>query len=293
MRATTAHRSVHVGREDVVDCRARCPICGSDAPREAVAPLQRDPDIDFLACRRCRGTSASHMPAAGFLERYYAGYHDGRSARVTFGDSRRFARHVVSSLPEMRGSVRILDFGGGDGTLAVAIARRLLEGRATNIDITVADWSEGVVDTGDARIHIDACRTIDSAAGNCDLVLASAVLEHVPDLRTLLPALVARVRPGGVLYVRTPYIVPLRKLVAVDVGFPAHVHDLGSDFWSALGQWFPSPLRTIVSRPSPVAASWRREPLRALTSYVLKIPGRVSRAWPFVGGWEAVLERPA
>jgi len=293
VRATTAHRSVHVGADDVVDCRARCPICGSDERRKRIAPLQRDPDIDFLACRRCHGTSASHMPTAGFLQRYYAGYHDGRSARVTFGDSLRFARHVVSSLPEMRGSVRILDFGGGDGTLAIAIARRLLEGRATNIDITVVDWSEAVADAGDPRIRVDACRTIDDVAGDFDLVLASAVLEHVPDLRTLLPALVARVARRGVLYVRTPYVVPLRRLLPVDVGFPAHVHDLGSDFWHALDTWLPSPLRTIVSRPSPVAASWRHDPLRALVSHVLKVPGRVSRSWPFVGGWEAVLERPA
>jgi SAM-dependent methyltransferase len=291
MRITTAHRSAHVGSDDLIDCRARCPICGHDGPRKPIVRLQRDPDIHLLACALCRGSSASYMPAAAYLERYYGGYHDGRNAAVTFSDAGRFARRVVASLPEKSTgrTFRLLDFGGGDGTLAVAIARRL---RESNVEITVVDWGRPV-DPGDARIRIESCPAIDGAAGTYDLVLASAVLEHVPDLHSLLPALAAKMRSGGFLYARTPYVVPLRKLLPLDVGFPAHVHDLGSSFWLTLTKWFPSPMRTVVSRPSPVAASWRHEPLRALAAHILKAPAHVNRSWPFVGGWEVLLERPS
>jgi ubiquinone/menaquinone biosynthesis C-methylase UbiE len=39
----------------------------------------------------------------------------------------RLARHVLRAMPALRGStaLRILDFGGGDGSLAVAIAKYL------------------------------------------------------------------------------------------------------------------------------------------------------------------------
>jgi SAM-dependent methyltransferase len=294
MRLTTAHHSVHVGGEDVTDCRACCPICGDDGIRKQIVPLQHDPDIGMLVCRHCRGTSASHMPTDRFLERYYTSYHDGRSARVTFFDTERFATHVVAALPNAwkSSALRILDFGGGDGTLAVAIAERLLAARATAVDITVVDWNEPVV-VPDARMRIDAVRTIEECAGQYDLVIASAVLEHVPDLRMLLPKLISRMRFGGLLYARTPYAIPLRKLLPfVDVGYPAHVHDLGRDFWETLPGRFPA-LRVVISRPSLVASPWRRDPLRALAAHVMKFPSRIMHKWPFVGGWEVVLESVA
>jgi SAM-dependent methyltransferase len=287
IRATTAHRSVHVGHDDVIERTARCPICGDEGARRPVVLLQNNPDIRLLVCRRCHGASASHMPTAGFLQRYYARYHEGRGARVTFADSARFAKHITDLLPRV--PTRILDFGGGDGTLSVAVAQRLLETTAS-IDITVIDWSEPVV-TPDSRIRIDAARTIGERADEYDLIIASAVLEHIPDLQALLPQLTARIRPGGLLYARTPYIVPLRRVLPVDVGYPAHVHDLGRDFWDALPTWLPAPLRTLLSRPSLVAASWRRQPLRALAAHLMKFPTHVSRRWPFVGGWEVIMER--
>lgn len=294
MRLTTAHRSVHVGDTDVIDARTRCPICGNADERKRIAPLQRDPDIDLFECRHCHGTSASHMPTDAFLDRYYSSYHDGRDARVTFFDAARFADHVFSAFRAAAKSpaLRMLDFGGGDGTLAVAVAQRLLAAGATTCDITIVDWHEPVA-VRDARIRIKAVRDIEEAAGEFELVIASAVLEHVPDLRTLLPRLIARVAPGGLLYARTPYSVPLIRLFPFDVGYPAHVHDLGREFWDTLPSWMPVPLRTRISRPSLVASPWRGDPLRALVAHVLKFPARLIRQWPFVGGWEVVLERVA
>jgi len=47
--------------------------------------------------------------------------------RITLGSEKRFAlrilRHV--KIDESRDPVRILDFGGGDGTIAIEIAQRL------------------------------------------------------------------------------------------------------------------------------------------------------------------------
>jgi SAM-dependent methyltransferase len=145
---------------------------------------------------------------------------------------------------------------------------------------------------------------LEDAPGEFSLVLASAVLEHVPDLRDVLERLFARVAPGGFLYIRTPYVVPLaRWLPGADLGFPAHVHDLGSEFWGRLPAVFNLPLTCLFSRPSPVAASWRRDPLRAAAASLLKLPALVEarlsapsrqhRFWPWAGGWEALYRWPA
>ena len=61
------------------------------------------------------------------LRSYYAEYYSGTSLRHTMHKTERFARHALRAMPDLNESkpLRILDFGGGDGSLAVAIARLL------------------------------------------------------------------------------------------------------------------------------------------------------------------------
>lgn len=266
------------------------------------------------------------MPTGAALEAYYARYYvaardpgpagdtdpsDGGTASVTFDEPVRFARMLADATPWIhRGALRVLDFGGGDGTLAAAVASELLaRGRAAAVDVTIADPTPARP-SYDARIVVSSVPSLDDVVGHFDLVIASAILEHIPALGAAARALFARVDPGGAFYARTPYWAPFAALLPhVDLTFPGHVHDLGPEFWNAVTSTFGIPADVAASRPSIVETSLRRAPVRTAAATVLKAPGRLEAAlrpgawrrplWPWVGGWEVVLrfhgapERPA
>ena len=135
--------------------------------------------------------------------------------------------------------------------------------------------------------------------GSFDLIIASASLEHVPDLRTTLLALLAAMKHGGRFYARTPYMVPLIRLaehfgVRIGFGYPAHLFDLGVGFWNRLPQTLglEGSIRIFASRPSIVESTFSSAPLRSLLAYMLKWPGYIfGERYRLVGGWEIVMER--
>jgi len=243
------------------------------------------------------------MPSPEYLEAYYGSYYEGKEEKVTFSGKDRFAAHLLRALPVSWGGehVRILDFGGGDGALAIAVAVRLLERFPQgSFDITVVD-RETPAPSPDKRIRIAQRNSLQETEELQDMVLASAVLEHIPDLHPILHALANRIGPGGLFYARTPYALPFARIFpALDLTWPAHVHDLGSGFWNCFVDLFGLQARYLASRPSLVASSWREEPLRALVAHSLKLPAsleaalsppsRKRRFWHLVGGWEVLLQ---
>lgn len=244
------------------------------------------------------------MPREDVLESYYAGYYDGHEADVTFSAPARFARHLVRRLPadSFRETVRLLDYGGGDGSLAKAVAFRLIAlGRARAADVLVVDFADHERSQGDGvRIEHQSPRV--PIAGHYDLVLASAILEHIPSLRPVLQTLYSAMAPAGWFYARTPYALPLARVFPrLDLAFPAHVHDMGSEFWNRFADTFQWDARVIVSRPSVVAGSIAADPVRTLAAVMLKAPAhlenwlsprtRVRRTWNLVGGWEVLLQK--
>lgn len=299
----------HLAPADLIDRTSECPVCGGRAPRPAVFRLQTAPDIHMLACRACGAASASHMPTAAYLERYYASYYraEEQNQQVTFAEPERFARHILRGTGSRRWGelVRILDFGGGDGTLALALADRLLaersEGFERRVEIRLMDFPAPRA-AADPRVRISHRRPDQPVEGAHELVLASGVLEHVPEVRPLLSALFAALAPGGFLYARTPYGLPFTRLFPdLDLTYPGHVHDMGHRFWSRVVETFGWPARCLASRPSLVESSLRRQPLRTAAAYMFKLPARIEgllspasrieRTWTLVGGWEAVLQK--
>ena len=111
--------------------------------------------------------------------------------------------------PHLQGpSLRILDFGGGDGAIASAFAKQLLLLKApdvSQVDITVVDPSEAVPQPSQDAISMQKCRTIDEVSGRFQLVIASASLEHIQRPVNELRKLTALLDPGGIFYARTPY----------------------------------------------------------------------------------------
>jgi hypothetical protein len=266
-----------------------------------VLQLQQSPEVKLLACLRCGGSSASRNPTYECLARYYSGYFSTGREQVTFDLSpRRFANHIlglISLLPQER--VRILDFGGGDGTLSLAAAKLLIERGTRAVEIDIVDFQQSPV-CGIEGVSISRAQsTLELGSRQYELVLASAIVEHLAEPREELVRLLAALAPGGCLYARTPWILPVLRGLSqlgmnVDFTFPAHLHDLGRNFWNRILSFLPLDAQAYRIRhaaPSIVETGFSRAPVRTLAAYALKAPARLFPSWPFVGGWEVVFER--
>jgi len=196
--------------------------------------------------------------------------------------------------------IRILDFGGGDGSLSILIAGQLTNsGSCPGASIDVIDYARSAT-PADRRIAIRHADSLDDVAPlKYDLVLASSIMEHIPDARTEFERLFRAIAPGGRMYARTPWIAPLfaclkRFSLSFDFTFPAHVHDFGKAFWEGLTDRMgldSTYLRLTHSRPSPVESGFREAPLRTTAAYLLKAPWYLwPRSYDFVGGWEVMFE---
>lgn len=304
IRATCFHAGAHLDSTELEPPVSSCPLCLAEGPRMAVFPLQRDPDVDLLSCPSCGGRSASRMPSPAALRSYYADYYGGseEEEKVTFDAPARLAGRIVhgsfSTVP--RRPVDVLDFGGGDATISREIARFLLDAGVPAVRILLVDLVEEVRPSDSDRVEIRRAASVrDTQAKAFDIVLASAILEHVPDARADLVALLSALRPGGTFYARTPSVAPMLKaaqMVGIDLDFtfPAHVHDLGQNFWETILDRLPldASFEIVESRPSIVETTLSRHPLRTIAAHALKAPWRVfGRAWAFVGGWEVFVRR--
>lgn len=300
MRATLYHESRHLTEGELDAGDDSCPLCGATGPRRVVVPIQRDPDVDLLACSVCGAASASRMPTDAALEAYYDAYYDPDGEHVTVDGVARFGAHIAALAGPGYGTYRVLDFGGGDGSIAIDVARRCIRGDVTNADVIVVDFHEPAACP--PSVHARTVRDIDDAPGAFDLIIASAILEHVPAAGATLSALVSRLAPGGTFYARTPWMAPLARLTGrIDLSYPGHVHDLGAPFWDAAVQRMPFDLEVIASRPSIIENAFAEHPSRAAIAWVLKAPAHAQRrlalhrwlpTWPLVGGWEVAWRRP-
>jgi SAM-dependent methyltransferase len=304
MKATLCHPGMHLDQAKLTAADGRCPICRSQAPRHAAALIQQEPPVYLLSCPDCLGCSASHMPKAEVLDGYYGGYYHGDGPRITLAQVNRFVDNLlrVVSFERNTTALRVLDFGGGDGTLGLALARKLLaQDPRRLVHFTLVDYQTPRAVHSDDRLMVWHERHLDCVKGPFDVVLASAVLEHIPDLNGILRQLFAMLAPLGWFYARTPYAAPLKRLLPqFDLTYPGHVHDLGAPFWNRVPATFEQRLRLVVSRPSLIETHWLRQPARTISAWLMKLPARLELAilpfprtpwWRLVGGWEVVLQR--
>jgi SAM-dependent methyltransferase len=289
----------HLSESETYPAVSECPICGYTGPRQSRAPIQKQPRVDLLLCGRCSGLSASQMPTQGVLDRMYASYYAERDQeRVIFQNPSRLARHIISMIDigSDRGEIRIIDFGGGDGAVSLRIGQSMAAATHRTVRVEVVDYvTEMPRRSGDVEVAF--VRDLIHVHSSCDLIVASAVFEHVPGLGAILPALAQKLKPGGYLYARTAYNLPLMLVFGLHMPYPAHVHDLGDAFWGNLPNWFPLPVKLVYSRPGMVEADLRQDFLRAAASWCLKLPAQIECLWTrhpifkFYGGWEVLLQR--
>ncbi len=304
MKATLFHRSAHMSEQDLLEPATACPFCAS-ANRRPIALVQEEPEVVLLNCSNCHGASASRMPKPKALEDYYSHYYDDKDEKITLDTPDRMACHIQRYAGPSMGNlcgreVSVLDYGGGDGSISIRLAFKLLEQGARKVSIALVDYDRTTIDASDHRILISRPENLEEISGlSMDLVIASAVIEHVPEPRKVLASLFSSLKPGGVFYARTPYVTPLSKLTKVfglrfDFTYPAHVHDLGARFWNNITNVLPlvGQYQAIRSTPSIVETTFGQHFLRTLAAHILKIPGYVFKeSYGLVGGWEIFIQR--
>lgn len=280
----------------------RCPLCDDDGPRSGSLVLQHDPPVTLSTCGRCHGSSASRMPSEAFTRALYdpARYASGLLRQPALTD--RFGRHLAALLrvPADR-DLDILDYGGNDGGLSRALVRAMRSrGHRGQLRCTVVDLFERP-DTPEVTFRTTPWFSETDA--RFDLVLASAVLEHLTDFRPVVARLLELCRPGALFYGRTPYEASLHRwLPGYAIRWPRHVHDLGPRFFGRLLPLYGYRGSVVHSQPSPAETSLRSHPARTLAAHLLKVPaalearirgpasiGEHGALWTLVGGWEATL----
>jgi hypothetical protein len=285
-----------------IDASQHCPICGYTGRRDRRRVIQKEPHILLLFCPRCFGLSASQMPKREVMDTIYKSYYEQhKQERVIFSNSSRLARHIVSMIEvSANGSdgVRITDFGGGDGSISLKVGALISAQTQRLIRVQVVDYvEESPVRRG--SVNIEYVRELRDSHQDCDLIIASAVFEHIPDLALVLPELIGKLRIGGALYARTAFNLPLMRLFGLDMNYPAHVHDLGDEFWGNLPKWLSVPVEIVRSGPGIVETGFRKNFIRTAAAYCLKLPSRIECLWTrhpifkLYGGWEVVMRRIA
>ena len=274
-------------------------MCAYAGKRPPVIVLQRDPPVYLLECR-CGCMSASRMPQPEVLSGYYSRYYAATGGTATFDGSDRFARHlfrVLSGVP--KNDLRILDFGGGvDATISRSLARQFTAAGTRHVEIALVDYNASCQrDWGAATV--DCYRTWQEAGGGFDLVIASAVVEHIPYPRDTILGLLNALGAHGRAYFRTPNVASIVQLagrfgVNIDFTYPAHLHDMGQAFWENLpaSLGIDGDFSLIRSRPSIAETEFRAHPSRTAIAHTFKLPWLLLRSrYTMVGGWEAVIAR--
>lgn len=303
------HSSWHLRESELEAVLDVCVFCGGAHFRH-VALVQQNPDISFRLCTRCLAASASRLPKEDVLDRYYRGSYEGlpshkeAMSRIASPENRcRIGRHILNLVPELSrrgGSFSILDFGASDGAIALGIAQTLLDSGVEKVRVALVDYERCPASVlPRPGISIEWFDSLDKVKSVFDLVIASAVIEHVRypenDIRTLLRSL----SPGGTFYCRAPWMLPVHRLLSTffirqDLLYPAHLHDLGAHFWNGYFNEICEQhgCKVILSRPSIVETLYKEHFFRTLFASLMKMPSMISRKYPLVGGWEVAVRKP-
>ncbi len=301
-------KASEIKEDNLIDVN-ECGICSSTSFTKLIN-YSTNPEINYIKCRRCGAVTFDKILKQDAIDELYASdtqyYKDDESVEsggnITFYGSSRFAKHVLKKyIPNKDDGFRILDFGGGDGELAYAVARELYKKcKYKHAEIVVVDYTSKLYNTKNRRVKMSSAFPLESIEDGekFDIIIASGVIEHIPCPGADIKRLFSLLNKNGLLYFRTPYIYPLRRDLAkvgieYDTLYPAHIWDLGGKWWRDLPNHvgYNDKIRMISSRPSIVEKSFRSHFFIALASYMLKAPWFVCHFWPYVGGWEAIYSK--
>ena len=295
----------HLTDEDVY-LQNQCQFCDSTfEEKDRSIKLQESPTIWMIECANCKLGTGESLPFEEAVTKLYDPAHYQATLTGNTAISNRLAKKIISAVSyENEKAYSILDFGGGNGVLCDEV-RKLLMCTYPNITIEKAV----VVDVFDSvsfdDIAFQSLTEFESnASKSYDIVIASAVLEHLTDAQPKLTKLLDIIKPAGVFYARTPYELPLAKLpLKYKTSWPVHLHDMGASFWEYIADIHSQEFTVIKSNTSTLETSFKTKPLYSLVALLLKLPSYLETStikkafkysgvlWPYIGGWEVIFKK--
>lgn len=201
-----------------------CCLCGSEARLPLSRHDRRLKRLTTVVCAGCGLIRTDPMPTEAELAAYYRSSYRLDYQLVGRGPPRRHlararaeaARRVALLAPALRPGARVLDHGAGSGEF-------LLAGAAAGWDMTGVEPGEAYA----AHARAQGARVLADLpppdAPPFDAITSHHVLEHLRDPLAALRALVARLAPGGIVYLAVPDMGPSAKPAFDRLHF-AHVH---------------------------------------------------------------------
>lgn len=199
-----------------------CPLCSQPAPKRhgAQSGYQAPQVFAIHHCDGCR--SAFCQPLAVDAALYEAIYRNVETVPA-YGRYLDYSRGVLKAADPLTfladredvywgirqvldgrpaGKLKMLEIGSGLGYLTYALTKR-------GHEVLGLDISQTAVDAATRRYGPyyrcgDVVRYAEAAGEPVDAVIATEIIEHIPDVRAFLGALVRLVRPGGDIVLTTP-----------------------------------------------------------------------------------------
>jgi SAM-dependent methyltransferase len=200
------------------DTTLNCPACHSSMPRH----LGRKGVFAILSCRSC-GTIYASSNSVTAEAQDYDGYYTPENLTVPDFIHHRLDE-IVAGFSGYRVSNRLLEVGFGAGFLLSAAAR-------AGWNVEGVEISRSAVQHGQAQgIKAFQGELVDGRyeAGSFDVVIATELLEHVPDPGAMIREVARILRPGGLFWATTPNSRGLSpRLLGLEwsvISPPEHLH---------------------------------------------------------------------
>lgn len=276
-----------------------CTFCNSSDVIKQVT-IHKNPDVNYFFCNHCKVNYTDKQLSVKDTEKLYSHYYDEHVFKTGINPSV-LGKHIVKfifSKISKNSSIRILDYGGGDGSVAKYVAEELKNRKGCGYSIYVYDIYE-------VEHKLDAVNYINSesiiANQQYDIIIASAVLEHLNKPLDTLKLLFSSLKSNGYFYARTPFNLPLKNFCEkwhlkkkVDMQFPWHLFDMGRIFWNHIPIFFQAyqiKIEIVKSRPSLIEIPFKNKKKRYIATVLLKFPGYIFKNWNNVGGWEVFIKK--
>ena len=302
MRPYGFDRRPQVRESQLEDELVDCIFCGSSKLQQTCVAVNEHPEVRYLKCAQCFAKFAARQPTQDFLSNLYEPEHYVGTVAGSRYKSARLAQRIlpinVTAALRQHECVKILDYGGGTGSLGLDLCSLL---KTSSCSVTVVDIFERKDSSGITFLNPVEFQSL--TQDTFDVVVASAVVEHLKDPNQTLSKLYDVCRPGGHLYFRVPNLFPLARVWPPILIYPEHLSDLGPRFWKELPQILGWEVKTVYSRTCQTDTLFRESPLASIVGTSMKIPARVEvwirnqfnvenpARYECSGGWEVLYSK--
>ena len=266
-RHTGARRMTNNTAAAVVESRmdretTDCTICNS--PMRQSWPSN---GYCYFECPNCQFVRVAPIPEREVLKDYYdKSYEVDREGYRK--NVRKYGRRDLEFLEKLNGTGRMLEVGSSWGFFLHLARQRGWQVQGIELSGSAVNWAKEKLGLNVTCATIEDFPPVEGAA--FDVVVAWHVIEHVQDPMGFLTMLRDRLRPGGLLALRTPNIhslpARLNGWAWHWVGAPAHLSLFSSKSMSVAVERAGFSVRSIATRRgdayNPVFESLRASALR-------------------------------